>query len=105
MKSTQSQQTSESNSLSTKLDSVVQHLRVCGTEDLHAGCCESHRRSWEGDQVRVRLKELLPVLLQAAVDQSVWLNDFEDETIVISKDFHELLSIFQQMRKSMSRAA
>ncbi len=105
MKSSQDPQTYRCNSVAEKLNSTIQNLKVCGTEDLQVDCCESHRRSWEGDQVRVRLKELLPVLLQAAVDQSAWLNDFEDETIVISKDFHELLSIFQQMRKSMVRAA
>ncbi len=66
---------------------------------------KTQRRSWEGDQVRVRLADLLPVLLQAAVDESAWLHDFEDEMLVMSKDFHQVLSMFQDLRRSRRSAA
>jgi hypothetical protein len=59
-------------------------------------------RSWEGDQVRVQLADLLPALLQAAVDQSAWLDDFNDEIVVISKDLHQVLATFQSMRKQQA---
>ncbi len=60
---------------------------------------ETLRRAWEGGQVHVRLKDILPAILQAAVDQKTWLDDFSNEELVLSKDFYEVLTTFQQIRK------
>lgn len=58
---------------------------------------KAQRRNWEGDEVRVKLGALLPILLQAALDRSAWLDDFESETLVVSKDLHEVLSTYQRL--------
>ena len=85
--------------------SVSSKSSVVTTDDasVTATLRNSHR-AWEGSQVRVELKDLLPVLLQAAVDQSHWLEDFASETVVISRDFHEVLATFQKMRKERRAA-
>lgn len=64
----------------------------------------THRRAWEGSQVRVQLADFLPVILQAAVDRSRWLEDFANEPILISRDFHEVLSNFNALRGERRRA-
>ena len=64
----------------------------------------SQRRAWEGSQVRVQLADFLPVILQAAVDRSRWLEDFASEPVLISRDFHEVLSNFNAIRTQQRRA-
>ena len=64
----------------------------------------THRRAWEGSQIRVQLADFLPVILQAAVDRSRWLEDFANEPILISRDFHEVLSNYIALRDERRRA-
>jgi hypothetical protein len=48
--------------------------------------------------VRIRLGDLFPLLAQAQRGNYVWLNDFEDDEVLISEDLYELLRAFECYR-------
>jgi hypothetical protein len=50
--------------------------------------------------VHVRLGDFFPLLAQAHRDNYLWLNDFEDDEIVISEDLYEVLRSFRAYRPS-----
>jgi hypothetical protein len=50
--------------------------------------------------VPIRLVDLYPLLAQAYRDNFVWLRDFEDEQLVVSKDLYEVVSAFSNCRPS-----
>jgi hypothetical protein len=50
--------------------------------------------------VPIRLVELYPLLAQAYRDHFVWLRDFEDEQLLVSKDLHEVVRAFSNCRPS-----
>jgi hypothetical protein len=91
------------NAGSKLLHSVVAECNL-GEKCINGVVQESKRRNWEGDEVRVQLGEFLPILLQAALDRSAWLDDFETETLVISKDLHEVLSTYYRMHPRKRKA-
>jgi hypothetical protein len=50
--------------------------------------------------VRVRLGDLFPLLARAQRGNYLWLNDFENDEVMISSDLHELLQAFECYRPS-----
>lgn len=50
--------------------------------------------------VHMRLGDLFPLLAQAQRGNYLWLNDFEDDEVIISEDLHEVLSSFRAYRPS-----
>lgn len=50
--------------------------------------------------VRVRLGDLFPLLVQAHRDNYLWLNDFEDDEVIITPDLYEVLCAFHAYRPS-----
>jgi len=52
------------------------------------------------DSVTLRLKDILPVLDQAASNRLSWVRDFEDDPIVVSRDFYEVLLTYQNMKRA-----
>jgi hypothetical protein len=50
--------------------------------------------------VPVRLVDLYPLLAQAYHDNFVWLRDFEDEQLYVSKDLYEVVRAFSNCRPS-----
>ena len=50
--------------------------------------------------VHVRLGDLFPLLAQAHRGNYLWLNDFEDDEVVISEDLYEVLRSFRAYRPS-----
>jgi len=52
------------------------------------------------DSVTLRLKDILPVLNQAASNRLSWVRDFEDDPIVVSRDFYEVLLTYQNMKRA-----
>ena len=50
--------------------------------------------------VSIRLSDLYPILLQAYRDNYVWLRDFEDDELLVSPDFHEIVRAFGDCRPS-----
>lgn len=55
--------------------------------------------------VRIRLSELFPVLARAYHDQYLWLDDFAEESLLISSDLYEVVQAFAvQLRGLRSQA-
>jgi hypothetical protein len=50
--------------------------------------------------VHLRLGDLFPLLAQAHRGNYLWLNDFEDDEVVISEDLYEVLRSFRAYRPS-----
>ncbi len=50
--------------------------------------------------VPIRLSELYPLLAQAQRDNYLWLRDFEDEDLMVSRDLYEVVRAFSNMRPS-----
>ncbi len=50
--------------------------------------------------VPIRLAELYPLLAQAYRDNFVWLRDFEDDELLVSTDFFEVVRAFSDYRPS-----
>jgi hypothetical protein len=50
--------------------------------------------------VPIRLVDLYPLLAQAYRDNFVWLRDFEDEQLTVSKDLFEVVRAFSNCRPS-----
>ncbi len=50
--------------------------------------------------VPIRLMELYPLLAQAFRDNYVWLRDFEEEQLLVSRDLFEVIRAFSNCRPS-----
>lgn len=50
--------------------------------------------------VPIRLSDLYPLLAQAYRDNFLWLRDFEDDTVLVSADLHEVVRAFSDCRPS-----
>jgi hypothetical protein len=50
--------------------------------------------------VPIRLAELYPLLAQAFHDNFVWLRDFEDDELLVSNDFYQVVRAFTNVRPS-----
>jgi hypothetical protein len=50
--------------------------------------------------VRVRLGDLFPLLARAQRGNYLWLNDFENDEVLISPDLYELVQAFECYRPS-----
>lgn len=47
---------------------------------------------------RVRLKQILNVLAEAARSDRTWLSDFANDEVKISADLYEVLSLYRRLR-------
>jgi hypothetical protein len=50
--------------------------------------------------VPIRLVDLYPLLAQAFRDNYVWLRDFEEEQLLVSRDLFEVIRAFSNCRPS-----
>lgn len=50
--------------------------------------------------VPIRLADLYPLLAQAYRDNFVWLRDFEEDQVLVSSDFFEIVRAFGDCRPS-----
>ena len=48
--------------------------------------------------VRIRLRDLLPLVAMAQKNHFIWLKDFLDDEIRISDDLHDVLMAFRSTR-------
>lgn len=71
------------------------HLRLFPRPDDEPQGHDSHAPS-----VPIRLSELYPLLAQAFRDNYVWLRDFEDDELLVSKDLFEVVRAFTNCRPS-----
>jgi hypothetical protein len=50
--------------------------------------------------IRIRLGDLFPLLAEAQRGNYLWLNDFEDDEVLISPDLYELIRAYECYRPS-----
>jgi hypothetical protein len=72
---------------------MAAYLRVFPQRDVD-------RESVQSPSVRVRLGDLFPLLAQAHRGNYIWLNDFEDDEVVITEDLYDVLKAFRCYRPS-----
>lgn len=51
-------------------------------------------------QITVKFRSVVDSLVDAIQSDRTWLNDFRDDDIVISKDLHEVLVAYENLRRS-----
>ena len=51
--------------------------------------------------VPIRLVDLYPLLAQAYRDNYVWLRDFEEDQLLVSRDLYEVVRAFSNCRPSV----
>ncbi len=49
-------------------------------------------------EVEMRLSDLFPLLRAALHEDYLWIRDFQDDRIVVSRDLHEILATFAKLR-------
>ncbi len=54
----------------------------------------------EPQNVSVRAIDLLPLLVDAALTNRAWLEDFAEDNIMIPQDLYEVLLAYRQYRRS-----
>ena len=60
----------------------------------------SRTKSFTHPVVPIRLVDLYPLLAQAYRDNYVWLRDFEDDQLLVSRDLFEVVRSFTNCRPS-----
>ena len=48
--------------------------------------------------VTVHLRDILPILQGTAASRFAWVQDFEDDPVVITKDLYDVLLSFQRLK-------
>ena len=51
------------------------------------------------NRVSVSLNDVLPLLADAARNETAWLRDFDDDEVTISNDLYEVLLAYQHFRR------
>ncbi len=78
-------------------NSVAQNSVALRSESLNR--FESATRS-ESATVRVKLGDVLPILTASLSARLAWVQDFQDDPIVITKDLYDVLLSYQRMRNA-----
>ena len=50
--------------------------------------------------VKMRVATLLPLLLDAVLNERAWIDDFADDEISVSSDLYEVLKLYAHRRKA-----
>ena len=64
---------------------------------------ETVQQDREKDQVTVYWGDILPWLVDALDSNRSWLQDFDMDKVVISRDFHEVLCAYRRYRGNLDR--
>lgn len=70
------------------------HLRLFPGSDEDAGGFDRPATP----TVRIRLRDLLPLVAMAQKNHFIWLKDFLDDEVRISDDLHDVLMAFRSTR-------
>jgi hypothetical protein len=73
---------------------MAAHLRVYPTTDDDAP------EASPTANVRIRLRDLLPVVALAQRLKFIWLNDFLDDEVLVTGDLYEVMQAFRSVRPS-----
>ena len=57
----------------------------------------------DSDKVTVYWGDILPLLADAVKSKRSWVQDFDGDQVVISRDFHEVLCAYRRYRGNLSR--
>jgi len=71
------------------------HLRVFPHNEE-----EAPQKSVQEATVPVQLRELMSVLRQATKANYVWLRDFQDDEVLVTQDFFDVIRAFSRLRPS-----
>jgi hypothetical protein len=74
---------------------MAAHLRVYPATDDRDTPEESPSAN-----VRIRLRDLLPVVALAQKLKFIWLNDFLDDEVLVTGDLYEVMQAFRSVRPS-----
>ncbi len=61
---------------------------------------EDLREEEHTPSIPIRLVDLYPLLAQAYRDNYVWLRDFEEDQLLVTKDLYEVIRAFSNCRPS-----
>jgi hypothetical protein len=61
---------------------------------------EDDRDESPAPSIAIRLTDLYPLLAQAHRDNFTWLDDFADDTVLVSRDLYEVVRAFANYRPS-----
>ena len=50
--------------------------------------------------IEIQLGDILPALTDALLSQRLWIRDFSEDKISISKDFYEIIMAYQRLKRS-----
>jgi hypothetical protein len=70
------------------------HLRLFPGSDEETGSFDHPA----APTVRIRLRDLLPLVAMAQKNHFIWLKDFLDDEVRISDDLHDVLMAFRSTR-------
>ena len=65
-----------------------------------AGSREKTPRLNDAGKVSIPLSDIYDSLRDAVVNDRAWIQDFQDDEITISQDFHEVLKAYQRYRRA-----
>jgi hypothetical protein len=71
------------------------HLRLFAGSDEDR---DNNDTSIPAPTVRIRLRDLLPLVAMAQKNHFIWLKDFLDDEVSISDDLHDVLMAFRSTR-------
>mgnify|MGYP003390181682 FL=1 len=75
-------------------------MRAAGTQPRLKLYDPENRVAQAPRMKRVRLKQIINVLAEAAKSDRTWLSDFADDEIKISADLYEVLTLYRRLRPS-----
>ena len=74
---------------------MAPHLRLFAAAEDDLDCSQA---AMPAPTVRIRLRDLLPLVAMAQKNHFIWLKDFLDDEIGISDDLHDVLMAFRSTR-------
>lgn len=72
---------------------MAPHLRLYSAPDE-----DTEQPQPPAPTVRIRLRDLLPLVAVAQKNHFIWLKDFLDDEVTISEDLHDVLMAFRSTR-------
>ena len=68
-----------------------------GDSHLHLTAKQSNASH---EPVTLRFRDLLVALMQSKVKQLAWIDDFQDDPVVVTRDLYEVIVALQQFRRA-----
>ena len=89
------------------LDHATCDSEYCGIETRTVPTCPdvlgtelSLWKETEPATVTVLLRDILPILQRSSASRFAWVQDFEDDPVVITKDLYDVMLNFQRLKNA-----